>query len=95
MTEYIYAYHFFACRNMIPAVLSLFKPIDFRVDFFGMIYEGRPGNMLDNHILIFCAQENFILFFLSDLAYSLENKYVVFFDIGANVGQHSLFNQGL
>jgi FkbM family methyltransferase len=73
------------------AVLGLYKPIDFRVDFFGMIYEGRSGNILDDQILYYGAQEKYILFFMRDVAESLGKNEVVFFDIGANVGQHSLF----
>jgi FkbM family methyltransferase len=71
-------------------VLGLYKPIDFRVNFFGMIYEGRSGNILDDAILYYGAQEKYILFFMKDVAETL-GKDVVFYDIGANVGQHSLF----
>jgi len=72
-------------------VLGLYKPIDFRVNFFGMIYEGRSGNIIDDAILYYGASEKDILFFMRDVAESLGNNEVVFLDIGANVGQHSLF----
>lgn len=67
------------------------RPFDFRVDFFGMIYEGRSGNMLDDQILAYGAQEKSELFFLRDMAVALGEQPIVFYDIGANVGQHSLF----
>ena len=75
----------------MQAVFGLVKPIDFRVDFFGMVYEGRSGNILDDHILYFGASKKAILFFMRDVAESLGKNEIVFFDIGANVGQHSLF----
>jgi len=87
-----FAYQFYRfCTGNKQVILSLYKPIDFRVDFFGMIYEGRSGNITDNDILYYGAREKYILFFLRDVADSLGKKGVVFFDIGANVGQHSLF----
>ena len=67
------------------------RPFDFRVNFFGMVYEGRSGNTLDDLILIYGAQEKSELFFLSDVAEVIGAKNVVFYDIGANVGQHTIF----
>ena len=89
-TTFVYQFYR-CCTGNKQTVLRLYKPIDFRVDFFGMIYEGRSGNFIDDDILYNGAQEKYILFFLRDVADSLEKKGVVFFDIGANVGQHSLF----
>ena len=40
---------------------------------------------------IMALHEKYILFYLRDVADSLGKKGVVFFDIGANVGQHTLF----
>jgi FkbM family methyltransferase len=79
------------CTEDKQAVIGLYKPIDFRVDFFGMIYEGRSGNILDDRILYYGAQEKYVLFFLKDVAEVLGPDEVVFLDVGANVGQHSLF----
>ena len=87
-----YVYRIYACfTGERQTVLGLYKPIDFRVDYFGMIYEGRSGNLLDDHILYYGAQEKYILYFMRDVAESLGNNEVIFLDIGANVGQHSLF----
>ncbi len=89
-----YKIAFFNFRNLICGkqnVLGLYKPIEFRVEFFGMIYEGRSGNIVDDEILYYGAQEKPILFFLRDCAKSFNRDDIVFFDIGANVGQHSLF----
>ena len=73
------------------AALGFFRPVDFRTDFFGLVYEGNSRNLLDKQILCFGAQEKPILFFMRDVAGRLERNDVVFMDIGANVGQHSLF----
>ena len=59
------------CTQEKQLVRGLFKPIDFRVDFFGMIYEGRSGNIIDDDILYFGASEKYILFFMRDVAESL------------------------
>ena len=68
-------YQFYkCCTGNKQEVLRLYKPIDFRVDFFGMIYEGRSGNFLDDDILYNGAQEKYILFFLRDVADSLGKK---------------------
>lgn len=73
------------------SVLGLYKPIDFRVDFFGMIYEGRSGNIIDDRILYYGAHEKYLLFFMRNVTEALGKNDVVFCDIGANIGQHSLF----
>jgi FkbM family methyltransferase len=87
-----YIYQIYTCvTGARQSVLGLYQPIDFRVDFFGMTYEGRSGNIVDDHILYYGAHEKYILFFMRDVAASLGNQEVVFFDIGANIGQHSLF----
>lgn len=79
------------CAGDTMTVHGLYQPVEFRVNFFGMIYEGRSGNISDDQVLYCGAQEKHILFFLRDVADLSEKKDLVFFDIGANVGQHSLF----
>ncbi len=84
-------YNLIRSPHKMQAARALFKPIDFRIDFFGMVYEGRSGNILDDSIIYFGAFEKPILFFMGDVAGSLGKDEIIFFDIGANVGQHSLF----
>jgi len=67
------------------------KPTDFKVDFYGLTYLGRSGNILDDLTLVYGAQEKPMLFFLKDTAQALKKPDLVFYDIGANVGQHTLF----
>ena len=79
----------------IFSVPSLHKPIEFEVDFFGLRYRGRSGNILDDEILFLGASEKEVLFFLRDTASVLREanmgEQISFIDIGANVGQHTLF----
>lgn len=70
---------------------SIRPPHDFTTDFFGLTYLGRSGNILDDLTLAFGAQEKPLLFFLRDVAQNLGKDPKVFLDIGANVGQHTLF----
>lgn len=87
-----YGYLFYRCLTKdTEAAFGFFRPVDFRTDFFGLVYEGNSRNLLDKQILCFGAQEKPILFFMRDVAVRLERNDVVFMDIGANVGQHSLF----
>jgi FkbM family methyltransferase len=70
---------------------SLFKPVDFTVDFYGMKYSGSSENLIDYAILAHGAWEKYILYFLRDTMQSLRPEGGVFLDVGANSGQHSLF----
>ncbi len=67
------------------------RPTDFKVDFYGVTYLGRSGNNLDDITLAYGAQEKPMLFFLRDVSQALNKPNLVFYDIGANVGQHTLF----
>ena len=65
----------------------------FSVDFFGIEYLGNLNNNIDYNIYFYGAFEKPLLNFLSDTmqAFVAEEKTGVFVDIGANVGQHSLY----
>ena len=67
------------------------NPTDFKVDFYGVTYLGRSGNILDDLTLAYGAQEKPILYFLRDISKALNKPDLVFYDIGANIGQHTLF----
>jgi FkbM family methyltransferase len=66
----------------------------FEVDFFGTKYEGDLGNWIDWNVFFFGAYARHELNLLKDIANSIRmsgSPQVDFFDIGANVGNHSIF----
>ncbi len=65
--------------------------IPFVADFFGLRYQGNLNNNIDFNIYFYGAFEKPLLFFLRDTFTKLPGEQRVFVDIGANVGQHSLF----
>ncbi len=68
--------------------------IPFEVPFFGMRYRGNLNDSLDWSVFMYGAYSPHELYILRDVAATLSKENVVpvtFFDIGANVGQHSLF----
>ena len=65
--------------------------IPFVADFFGLRYQGNLNNNIDFNIYFYGAFEKPLLFFLRDTFTALPVVHGVFVDIGANVGQHSLF----
>ena len=70
--------------------VGLFGVDTFCVDFYGHAYQGRLHNSIDNHVYFYGAYEKHVLYFLRDMALQL-GADITFIDIGANVGQHSLF----
>jgi len=63
----------------------------FTTDFYGMKYRGNIGNAIDLEVLAIGAYEKPELYFLRDVMQSVYSKQGTFLDVGANVGQHSLF----
>jgi FkbM family methyltransferase len=63
--------------------------LPFEVDFFGFRYRGDLSCNVDWYVYFFGAHEKAALFFLRDLLH--ERRGEAFVDIGANVGQHTLF----
>lgn len=70
----------------------------FVTDFFGLKYQGNLNNSIEASILFYGAFEKPLLFFLRDVWFNLSNDSSAsdttmhtFVDIGANLGQHSLF----
>lgn len=63
----------------------------FEVDFFGLRYQGNLNNNIDYSVFFFGAFEKPVLFFMRDVLRKLALDNGVFLDVGANVGQHSLF----
>ncbi|HJO12578.1 MAG: FkbM family methyltransferase [Gammaproteobacteria bacterium] len=65
--------------------------VPFSTDFFGLTYHGNLNNSIEFSIFYYGAFEKPLLYFLRDTLKNLPNKDLVFCDIGANIGQHSLF----
>lgn len=67
----------------------------FSKDFYGLRYEGNLNNNIEFSIFYYEGFEKPLLFFLRDtiqcLARESGQAQLQFFDIGANIGQHSLF----
>ena len=67
----------------------------FSKDFFGLTYQGNLNNSVEFTLFYMGAFEKPLLFFLRDtmlnLRKSAKGSAQSFFDIGANIGQHSLF----
>ena len=68
------------------------NPSDFEVEFFGVKYAGNLACYLDWVVYFYGAYEKQELFVLRDLMEDSDRP--VFIDVGANVGQHSLFMSG-
>ena len=60
-------------------------------DFFGLKYQGNLNNSIEASIYFYGAFEKPLLFFLRDALKAITDDRTVFMDIGANVGQHSLY----
>lgn len=67
----------------------------FEKDFFGLRYQGNLNNNIEASIFFYGAFEKPLLFFLRDVINSIQEKHPqtkpVFMDVGANIGQHSLY----
>lgn len=64
----------------------------FTRDFFGLTYHGNLNNNIEFNIYYYDAFEKPLLFFLRDTLKAIAPRDdSVFFDVGANIGQHSLF----
>ena len=63
----------------------------FSTDFFGLQYNGNLQNNIDFSVFYYGAFEKPLLFFMQDCLAVINHPPAVFCDIGANIGQHSLF----
>ena len=63
----------------------------FKAKLFDLDYEGNLQNNVDFNIYYFGAFEKPLLYFLRDCIVNTAVDKPVFYDIGANIGQHSLF----
>ena len=67
------------------------RNISFETDFYGLRYRGLSSNLIDAFILYYGAYEKPVLYWLQDTTELLQDGSLVFVDVGANTGQHSLF----
>ncbi|MES3008135.1 MAG: FkbM family methyltransferase [Pseudomonadota bacterium] len=63
----------------------------FTKNFFGISYQGNLSNNIDFNIYYYGAFEKPLLYFLRDTMANLNPEQPVFVDVGANIGQHSVF----
>ena len=89
-------------RLPIPKIQGLYSRLppfrdnserDFTVEFFGIKYTGNLSQYIDRHIFYFGSYSKQELFFLRAATSILRQsrKKITMIDVGANVGQHSLF----
>ena len=67
------------------------QDFDFSTDFYGMRYEGNTKNLLDRAVLFAGGFEKPVLHFLKDVLKANFSNQGIVVDVGANVGQHSLY----
>ncbi len=80
------------CFTRAPSIAACVRDdFDFTAEFFGMRLEGNVSNLIDRRIFYYGAFEKANLFVLRDLMVSVSGGEGIFIDIGANIGQHSLF----
>jgi FkbM family methyltransferase len=75
-------------------LMGMAPDIAFETDFFGLEYSGHLSNNIEYNIYRYGAFEKPLLFFLQDTMRKLQSSAPsesIFYDIGANIGQHSLF----
>ena len=65
----------------------------FTTDFFGLTYEGNLRDGIEFALYFYGAFEKPLLFFMRDALTALRTQGLrgIYWDIGANIGQHSLF----
>ena len=72
------------------ALLRSARYFEFTTDFFGLKYKGRSNELIDQSVLSLGGFEKPTLALMKDLMQTLAPGGT-FVDVGANVGQHSLF----
>ena len=97
--QYIWRQSWLPLRFKKTAYKILTKPGEvqdapFEKDFYGLKYQGNLSNNIEFNIFYYGAFEKPLLFFLQNTMNNLtaaDPSQSVFFDVGANTGQHSLF----
>lgn len=63
----------------------------FQIGYFGLLYSGNTSNLIDQRVLCLGAWEKHMLRFLEGTSLNLNDPGLVFIDVGANTGLHTLF----
>ena len=90
-----------ACQSNLPyrfkkslgkKLLPEFRQgLEFSRDFFAYVYQGNSADHIDRSILLCGAYEKPLLFCLAKMINQYHLNDGIFLDVGANVGNHSLF----
>ena len=75
-------------KRAFPKILSDYN---FEIDFYGMRYTGNTRDNTDRLFFMFGGCEKYMLAFMKDYCKILHRGDFVFLDVGAHVGNHSLF----
>lgn len=84
----------FALRDRVLRRLAdpdSMPPTPFETEFFGLRYGGDLSSFIDWTVFFYGAYEPALLAFLGETAWRLAGPQAIVLDIGANVGQHSLY----
>lgn len=75
-------------KRTCPKILTDYS---FEINFYGMKYVGNTKDSTDRLFFMFGGCEKYMLSFMKDYAQAAKKNDFVFLDIGAHVGNHSLF----
>lgn len=75
-------------KKLCPHVLTNYQ---FEVDFYGMKYAGNTNDSTDRLFFMFGGCERYMLSMMRDYYKAIGKDDFTFIDIGAHVGNHSLF----
>lgn len=75
-------------KRVCPQILQNYP---FEIDFYGIKYSGNTKNVADRIFFMFGGCEKYILSFMKNYSVAAKGDKFVFFDVGAHVGNHSLF----
>lgn len=64
---------------------------EFTIEYFGMLYRGETSSFVDKRVLCYGAWEKEVLNVLDGAVEALDRQDLVFVDVGAHTGLHSLF----
>lgn len=70
---------------------ELLKDNSFTVDFYGMRFSGNAGDYISRMVYFCGGYERYMLHFLRDYISHFDPKSSIFVDVGANIGNHSLY----
>ena len=76
------------CKKLLP---EFERGIPFKRSFRNYVFEGNTRDHIDKTIFLCGAYEKYMLQAICDLASIIDLKHNIALDIGANVGNHSLY----